>query len=67
VNNDNSKDQENKLGKQLEALDPILLGRFRLYPRANDHETKNTYDTIYGEKDEKSKKDIIELPHLILP
>jgi hypothetical protein len=55
VYKNNKKDQKNKLGKQFEALDPILLDGFRLGPRTNDHETKNAYDTIYGKKNEKSK------------
>ena len=59
-----TEDEKDKLGKKLEACDPVLLRCLGLDPWANNHETEYTYDALYGEEYEKPEENIVELSHL---
>jgi hypothetical protein len=55
-----AEDEQDKLGKKLEACDPVLLCRLSLYPWTNNHKTEYTYETFDGKKYEKAKENVVE-------
>jgi hypothetical protein len=58
-----SKDKQDKLGKELETLDTVLLRSPLLDPWADDQHTKNPDEPVYGKEYEKAKEDVIEGLH----
>jgi len=60
-----TEDEKDKLGKKLEACDPVLLCRLGLDPWTNNHETEYTYETLDGKEYEKAKENIVKGFHLI--
>jgi hypothetical protein len=60
-----TEDEEDKLGEKLETGDPVLFRGLLLNPRTNNHETKYTYETLYGEEYEKPKQNFVKGFHLV--
>jgi hypothetical protein len=58
-----SKDEQDKLGKELETLDTVLLHSPFLDPWTDDQQAKNPDEPVYGKEYEKAKEDVIEGLH----
>jgi hypothetical protein len=57
------KDEQDKLGKELETLDAILTHSPLLDPRADDQHAKNPDEPVDGKEDEEPKEDVVEGSH----
>jgi hypothetical protein len=58
------KDEQDKLGEELEAGDPVLLRRLGLNPWTNNHKTEYTYNALDSKEYEEPKENVIKLSHL---
>jgi hypothetical protein len=65
INHHDRKDEQNKLGKELGALDLVLLGRLCLDPWSDHHQTENTNEAFDREEDEETKEDVVEGSHIL--
>jgi hypothetical protein len=62
---DDCKDEQDKLGKELEAIDAIFSLGPLLNPRTDNQRAEDPNDAVDCEEDQEAKEDIIEGLHLL--